>query len=77
MPDYRVVVTSRAERDADGIYGWLARRSADGAKNWYTAFRKMLRTLEKEALRHARAPEAATLGLDIQQALFRTSYGHT
>lgn len=77
MANYRVVVTSRAERDADGIYAWLARRSPDGATKWYAAFRKMLRSLEKDPVRHARAPEAASLGLDIQQALFKTRYGHT
>lgn len=77
MADYRVVVTDRAERDADAIYTWLARRSPDGAGKWYTAFRKMLLTLERHPLRHSKAPEAADLGLDVQQALFRTQYGHT
>lgn len=77
MADHRVVVTRRAERDADGIYDWLARRSREGARKWYAAFRKMLRTLAKDPVRHAQAPEAGTLGLDIQQALFSTRYGHT
>jgi hypothetical protein len=31
----------------------------------------------KDPVRHARAPEAATLGLAIQPALFKTRYGHT
>jgi plasmid stabilization system protein ParE len=31
MAEYRVVVTRRAERDADDIYTWIARRSSDGA----------------------------------------------
>lgn len=77
MVEYRVAVSSRAERDADNIYAWIAGRSPDGASKWYSAFRKMLRSLEKDPSRHARAPEAATLGLDIQQALFKTRHGHT
>jgi plasmid stabilization system protein ParE len=77
MAEYRVAVTNRAERDTDEIYVWIARRSPDGASKWYAAFRKMLRRLEKDPVRHARAPEAATLGLDVRQALFKTRYGHT
>jgi plasmid stabilization system protein ParE len=77
MAEYRVAVSSRAERDADNIYAWIAGRSPEGASKWYSAFRKMLRSLEQDPERHARAPEAATLGLDIQQALFKTRYGHT
>ncbi|HET6882130.1 MAG TPA: type II toxin-antitoxin system RelE/ParE family toxin [Pirellulales bacterium] len=77
MAEYHVAVSSRAEQDADDIYVWIARRSPDGARRWYSAFRKMLCSLEKDPVRQARAPEAATLGLDIQQALFKTRYGHT
>jgi plasmid stabilization system protein ParE len=76
MDDYRLVVTSRAERDADDIYAWIARHSPDGATKWYAAFLKMLGNLQKDPVRHARAPEAANLGLDIQQALFKTRSGH-
>lgn len=77
MAEYRVAVSSRAERDADKIYAWIASRSPDGASKWYSALRKMLHSLEQDPVRHARAPEAAALGLDIQQALFKTRYGHT
>lgn len=77
MAKYRVAVTRRAERDADDIYVWIARRSPDGASKWHSAFRKMLQGLEEDPMRHARAPEAVTLGLDIQQALFKTRHGHT
>jgi plasmid stabilization system protein ParE len=76
MSDHRVVLTGRAERDADDIYAWIARRSPDGAAKWYAAFRKMLRSLENDPARHAPAPEGASLGLDVQQALFKTRYGH-
>ena len=77
MAEYRVAISSRAERDADDIYAWIASRSPDGASKWYSAFRNILRSLEEDPVRHARAPEASNLGVHIQQALFKTRYGHT
>ena len=38
MAEYRVAVSSRAERDADNIYAWIAGRSPDGASKWYATF---------------------------------------
>lgn len=77
MADCHVIITARAERDADQIYAWIARRSADGASKWYAAFCKMLQDLQQDPARKAQAPEAADLGLDVRQALFKTRYGYT
>jgi plasmid stabilization system protein ParE len=34
---YRVRLLKRADADVDTIYVWLARRSVQGAVNWYVA----------------------------------------
>ncbi len=71
----RVRVSSRAERDADTIFDWLAERSLDGAAHWYERYLATLHSLPDRAEECPTAPEADHLGLDLRQALFQTLKG--
>lgn len=72
---YRLVVSQRAERDADAIYTWLLKHTAKGAANWFSAFRDALQAIRSEPGIYSRAPEADMLRIDLRQALFKTSRG--
>jgi plasmid stabilization system protein ParE len=75
MKKYRLAVSWRADQDADGIFEWLATRSAAGALAWFSAFRDTLRDIAQKPQSYSRAPEADTLDRDIRQALFKTRRG--
>lgn len=72
----KVRVSTRAERDVDAIYDWLADRSPEGALRWYQTYLSALDGLSVTALGSASAPEADLLGIDLRQAFFGTRKGH-
>jgi plasmid stabilization system protein ParE len=72
---HQVRVLGRAEADADDIYLWLMKRSPAGASAWFGALQRCLGRLSDIAGSCAAAPEAAKLGVDLRQALFRTPHG--
>jgi plasmid stabilization system protein ParE len=72
-----VSVLQRAWSDADRTFEWIARKSPQGAINWYRAFDAALVQLESDADKFSVAPESAQLGILIRQNLFKTRHGHT
>jgi len=77
MTLYRLNLSRQAERDADVIHDWLAKRSAQGAAKWFTAFSEVLHSIVEDPHRHQQAPEASNVGADVRNALFKTRRGHT
>jgi plasmid stabilization system protein ParE len=72
-----VEVSEPAERDADGIYGWLLQRSPQGARSWWKAFLAALESLRENATRLSLAPETQHFDEPVHQILFKTRRGHT
>lgn len=72
----RVSVTHRAAQDVDIIFDWLAKRSSDGARRWYSVYLQTVKSLPETALSGTRAPEADALKIDLQQAIFKTRRGN-
>jgi plasmid stabilization system protein ParE len=73
--NFRVHILRRAEVDVDTIYLWIAKRAAGGAAHWYQAFLVAAASLRIQPTRNALAPEAAAVGRDIRQLLFKTRRG--
>ncbi len=69
----RIIV--RAREDVDGMFAWLARRSARGAVAWYIAFRHAAERITAAPEASPLAPESNRLGHDVRQALFGTRRG--
>jgi len=69
---YDVRILHQAEVDVDTIYLWIAKRAPGGAARWYNAFLDAAKSLRLQPTQNALAPEAAAVGLDIRQLLFKT-----
>jgi len=74
MP-YRVEFSGRAKNDLRMIRDWLASHSRDGAMKWLDALDELCQQLTTSALETNPAPEAAELGIDLRQQMFKTRKG--
>jgi len=72
---YKLVIVEPAETDADGIYGYILTRSAQGAASWYQAFVSCTRRIVQRPLSCSLALENAEFERELRQALFKTRYG--
>ena len=67
---YQVIVQSRALRDVEGIFRWLANNVApEFASQWYDELQAAIESLETFPSRCPLAPEASTINRDIRQLL--------
>lgn len=71
----QIRVLPRAERDADEIYVYLAKRTRDGAAAWWKAFLIAIGELELTWRQCAQAPESARIDRDLRHFLFKTRRG--
>lgn len=72
---YRVHVLPEADRDFDQNYLWIAKRSREGAANWYRRLLEVLDTLKSRPMSYGLAPESAVVGRGIRQINFKTRRG--
>ena len=72
---YQVVLTARAERDVDGILGWLAQNSSAGAKAWYSRLQEVLEELAITIEQFDFAPENEDHEEAIRHLVFKTRRG--
>jgi plasmid stabilization system protein ParE len=68
---YEVIITSRAEQEAQAHYEWWAQnRSAEQAARWYDEFCKSAFSLENDPDRCAVAPENGRFPYELRQLNF-------
>jgi plasmid stabilization system protein ParE len=72
---YNVKILDRAANDADEIYGWLAKRSPQGAWHWYEAYLAAADSLSQEPARHPLAPELLASTRKVHELHFKTRRG--
>jgi plasmid stabilization system protein ParE len=73
---YRVVMTHKAEQDAENALQWFDHQSATAAgTRWFARLMAQIATLEKYPQRCALAPEAAEIGLEIRELGFGRRLG--
>lgn len=71
----RVELTSRAERDIDGIIAWIAERSPRGAISWCQRLEEVLSQLSTTALHCSLAPENRYDDTEIRHMMFKIRRG--
>lgn len=65
---YEVIITSRAEQEAQANRNWWAtNRSAEQAARWYEEFAKSVLSLEEKPDRCAPAPESDQFPYEVRQ----------
>jgi hypothetical protein len=68
---YRVLITQRAQQEAQASHDWWAEhRSAEQAARWYDAFLKSANSLERDPERWALAAEGDRFPYQIRQLNF-------
>jgi plasmid stabilization system protein ParE len=68
---FRVVLTSRAERDRDDAFHWYAENySIDFAARWYDGLTLAIRSLSRNPTRFSVARESHTFPNEIREMLF-------
>lgn len=72
---YKLLLLPRAERDIDGILGFLVKRSLQGAIAWDQALQAALDSIQSDPLRFSLAPELQGYDREIRQILFKTKRG--
>lgn len=72
---YILKILPRAERDAIKIFEYLAKRSPDGALNWWDAFYAASNEVPLNPLRYEVANENQDSEYELRQFLFRTRRG--
>jgi len=75
MPKFNVILQAEAERNVATIRGWIADRSADGARKWFDRFLHTLELVRDDPERFALAPESQVLEREVRQATFRMPSG--
>ncbi len=70
-----VKILDPAFADAEVIYRWIAKRSPQGAWQWYKGFLAAVDSLAVDPERHPRAPEFQTSNRDIRELDFKTRRG--
>jgi plasmid stabilization system protein ParE len=54
---FYVKILDGALADAEVIYGWIVKRSPQGAWHWYQAFLAAADSLDQDPEQHSKAPE--------------------
>ena len=72
---FHFVVLDRANRDVIEIFGWLFRRSIQGAYAWYDAYEAALRRLQVDPERCPFLQGKKHRGVDLHHLNFHTSQG--
>jgi toxin ParE1/3/4 len=72
---YQVRLTSRAERDVDGILAWLRQHSPQGAAAWFGRWNDVIQDLSAMAGNYDLAPENDSHDIEIRHVLFKTRRG--
>ena len=75
--NYNVILQPIAQSDVDGIIGYLADRSPQGAAAWSKAWDDLLDKLRERPESFGLAPESSYHDDEIRQALFKTRRGRT
>jgi len=69
--EFRVELTSRAQRDVDAIYAWLAGEQAgESGARWFAALRAAITSLQALPARCALAPESRESPVEVRQLLY-------
>lgn len=74
---YQVELTSRAQRDLDGILGFLVSHSKRGATNWLRRWDEVVEQLTATPETCNFAPENEDHDEEIRHVLFKTRRGKT
>ena len=72
---FHVRILRRAERDAQQIFEWIARRSPDGAVRWWNALAAAVAKLTLNPIGYGLAPEDEWTDHELRQFLFKTRRG--
>ena len=73
---YAVNLTSTGNRDLEGCYAYIVKRSPRGAAAWANAFQEHVVTaLATDPHSYELAPESGDHAVEIRQKLFRTRQG--
>jgi plasmid stabilization system protein ParE len=73
---YVVSLTRTANRDLEGCYAYIAKRSPHGAAAWTNAFQEqVLDALVVDPHSYEIAPESPDHPVEVRQKLFRTRQG--
>jgi len=67
---HKVELSRRAQRDVDSIYFRIREDSPTNAARWRRRLVDAIDSLEKFPLRHAIAPEAEAVGIELRQMMF-------
>ena len=70
MP-FQVIFRPRARSDITATVAWLARTSPTAATQWRTGLLRIVENLETDPNRYPAADEAADLGVDLRELLYR------
>lgn len=70
MKTYRVEPTDKALVDAGEAYFWINEQSEGAALRWYDGLMKAFRSLERNPLRCALAPESVFFEEDVRQLIY-------
>lgn len=69
--DFRVELTSRAQRDVDAIYAWLAGEHAgEAGARWFAALRAAIASLQSLPARCVLAPESRESPVEVRQLIY-------
>jgi plasmid stabilization system protein ParE len=74
---YVVEISAHAERDAFGIYEYIAKDNPRAARKWLAILRRQQQLLTRFPLRSPVIPEAARLGVEYRHLIhgeYRTVY---
>jgi plasmid stabilization system protein ParE len=70
MP-FQVIFRPRARSDITATASWLARSSPTAAARWRTSLFRIVENLETDPNRYPAADEAADLGVELRELLYR------
>ena len=70
MP-FQVIFRPRARSDIATTAAWLARTSPTTAARWRTGLLRIVENLETDPNRYPAADEAADLGVDLRELMYR------
>lgn len=73
---YEVIVVPMAQHDIDGIVGWLAERSPEGAAAWFSRCQLAIDELAVIADHCHLCPEGEQTGREIRELIFKTKRGN-
>lgn len=68
---YRVIIEAPAQAEIDAAYGWIKKRSEDGALRWHRGLLKVIDALETFPGICAKAPENEHFKEEIRHKIYR------